>query len=399
MATGNSYNYVSPGLYRSPTGQVVRRSQMNKAIGTTPQTTPQGTSPYATSFRNAGKGFYRGADGNLISGNQMTTSTNAFNNLANRFAGMKQTDAQYNQIGQRLRDLGTRFGLDYNKVLGNNWQPNYANVKPKPAPKLPKQIGAAKIMPTTNTPQAPQAAASTDQGFNYQQSPMTKALVDAMKGGLNTMQAYEPKFYEGSPLYQFQKQQGQKDLEKLMAARGLTGSGAEVQANSDFLSKLGAEESEKARQYAVDAANRQTQSMQFLANFDQEERQAQLDQWNKNADRRINMQEFDATRRDARAASMQNFLTNILGMQAQNPIAGQAQSGLNNMTDLTRAISDMAARSRANDYTRSYGGGGGTPPTPPPSRAGEIANINSNYGDRAGNNDLWNGIFSIFGGM
>jgi hypothetical protein len=399
MATGNSYNYVSPGLYRSPTGQVVRRSQMNKALGTTPQTTPQGNSPYTTSFRNAGKGFYRGADGSLISGNQMTSSTNTFNSLANRFAGLKQTDAQYNQIGQRLRDLGTQFGLDYNKVLGNNWQPYYADVKPKPAPKLPKQIGAAKIMPTTNTPQAPQAAASTGQGFNYEQSPMTKALVDAMKGGLNTMQAYEPKFYEGSPLYQFQKQQGQKDLEKLMAARGLTGSGAEVQANSDFLSKLGAEESEKARQYAVDAANRQTQAMQFLANFDQEERQAQLDQWNKNTDRRINMQEFDANRRDARAASMQNFLTSILGMQAQNPIAGQAQSGLNSMTDLSRMINDMTARFGANNYTRSYGSGGGTPPPPPPSRVGEIANINSNYGDRAGNNDLWNGIFSILGGM
>ena len=401
MATtppANNYNYVSPGLYRSPTGQVVRRSQMNRALGTTPQTTPQGNSPYTTSLRNAGKGFYRGADGSLISGNQMTAQTNTFNRLASQFGGMKQGDAQYNRIGEQLRNIGTKYGLDYNKVLGNNWQPFYADVKPKPAPKLPKQIGAAKIMPTTNTPQAPQAVASTGQGFNYERSPMTEALMKAMGAGLNTMQAYEPQNYQGSPLYQFQKEKGMQDLEKLMAARGLTGSGAEVQANSDFLGKLNAEESEKARQYAEQAANRQQQAMQFIANYDRGERDAQLAQANTNTDRRIDLQKFDAQRGDRRGEVMTNFLTNILGLQANNNVANLASSGLSSSTALSKAMADMLGQYNSNNYARSYSSGGGTPPTPPTSGNADIMRELMNYGNRAGNNDLLDGIFRMFTG-
>jgi hypothetical protein len=237
-----------------------------------------------------------------------------------------------------------------------------------------------------------------EQKFEYQQSPMTAALMEAMKGGLNTMQAYEPKFYEGSPLYQFQKQQGSKDLEKLMASRGLTGSGAEIQANSDFLSKLGADESEKARQYAEQAANRQTQAMQFLANFDKEERAAQLDQWNKNTDRQMNMQEFDAQRGDRRNELATNFLTNILGLQAQNNIPSLGQSGLNDQTALSKALANMLASNTANNYTRSYGGGGGTPPVAPSSGNADIMKLLMGYGNRAGNNDVFDGILRLFTG-
>jgi hypothetical protein len=238
-----------------------------------------------------------------------------------------------------------------------------------------------------------------EQKFEYQQSPMTAALMQAMKGGLNTMQAYEPKFYEGSPLYQFQKEQGTKDLEKLMASRGLTGSGAEIQANSDFLSKLGADESEKARQYAEQAANRQQQAMQFLAGFDKEERQAQLDQWNKNTDRQMNMQEFDAQRGDRRNELAMNFFQNILGLQGQNNIASLGQSGLNDQTALSKALATMLANNTANNYTRSYsGGGGGTAPVVPTSSDNAIMREFMNYGNRAGNNDFMDQILRMFSG-
>jgi hypothetical protein len=147
---------------------------------------------------------------------------------------------------------------------------------------------------------------------------MTGALLKAMGQGMNTMQAYEPKNFEGSPLYQFQKQKGMQDMEKLMASRGLTGSGAEVQANSDFLVNLNAQESEKQRQYADQAAQRQQQAMQFIANFDQGEKNALRDQWNADLDRQTNIGQFEATRGDRRQEIATNFLQNLLNMQSNS---------------------------------------------------------------------------------
>jgi hypothetical protein len=393
MATPTGYNYVSPGLYRSPTGQTVRRSQIPQAKPTpTTTTTAAPAAPtYATTFQRTGNGMYRNSAGKLFSGETIDAYTKRFNSVANRFSGMKQEDADYNTLGTKLQNWGKQFGFDTSKLLGKDWKPYQAPAAPAPTE------------PTAETtPAAPAADAAPatmpEPTFQYQQSPMTAALLEAMKGGLNTMQAYEPKFYEGSPLYQFQKQQGSKDLERLMAARGLTGSGAEVQANSDFLSKLNADESEKARQYAEQAANRQQTAMQFLANFDQEERDKQLEQWNKNTDRQLNMQEFDTNRADRRNELATQFLTNILGMQAQNPIATQAQSGLDSQTALTKALTQMMGSFTANNYPRSYGGGGGTPPVPPTGGNAQIMKTLMDYGNRAGNNDLLDGFLRMFSG-
>lgn len=388
MATPTGYNYVSPGLYRSPTGQTVRRGQLPQPKATTTTTTPAAPT-YSTTFQRTGNGLYRNSAGKLFSGETMDAYTKRFNSVANRFSGMKQEDADYNTLGTKLQNWGKQFGFDTSKLLGKDWKPYQA---PAPAPAAPTETAPATTEPAAAQPTMP------DPTFQYQQSPMTAALLGAMKNGLNTMQAYEPKFYEGSPLYQFQKQQGTKDLEKLMAARGLTGSGAEIQANSDFLSKLGADESEKARQYAEQAANRQQQSMQFLANFDKEERDSQLAQWNKNTDRQLNMQEFDSQRADRRNELATQFLTNILGMQAQNPIATQALSGMNDQTALSKALAQMMGSFTANNYARSYGGGGGTPPVQPTYGNAAIMKTLMDYGDRAGNNDVLDGIFRMFSG-
>jgi hypothetical protein len=138
--------------------------------------------------------------------------------------------------------------------------------------------------------------------------------------------------------------------------------------------------------------------MQFLANFDKEERDSQLAQWNKNTDRQMNMQEFDSNRADRRNELATNFLTSILGMQAQNPISGQAQAGLNDQTALSKALAQMMGSFTANNYARSYGGGGGTPPVAPTYGNAEIMKTMMDYGNRAGNNDLLDGIFRMFSG-
>ncbi|NDC39004.1 MAG: hypothetical protein EBZ48_13295 [Proteobacteria bacterium] len=348
------------------------------------------TNTYTTSFKRNPAGYYQAPTGRRFAGNSIDAYTKRFNDAAQRFQTIKQGDSNYNALGNRIKLLGSRYGFDWQNVLGRDWKPYQAPAASQPA------------APVATPPAQPEAPAAAPQPpaptFEYQQSPMTKALLDAMNNGLSTAQAYEPKFYEGSPLYQFQKQQGQRDLEKLMAARGLTGSGAEVQANSDFLSKLNADESEKARQYAEEAANRQNQAMQFLANFDKEERQSQLEQWNKNTDRQIDMQQFDANRQDRRNEVVSNFLTNILGLQSQNDIARLSQSGLTDQTALSKALSDMISRNIANDYTRAYGGGGGQAPIAPNSGNSDIMSILMRYGDRAGNNDVIDGLLRMFSG-
>lgn len=400
MATQNNFKYVSPGLYRSSTGQLVNRNQLPKPTTTTTTTTGQngsttGTTPttYSTTLKNAGNGYYRGADGKLVAGSAIDAYSKRFNKAASDFRNMKQEDANYNATAEHLKRIGSRYGFDYQNVLGKDWKPYVAPTPAAPDTSTP----AAPAGPTEETPVSAAPATPAPQ-FSYQQSPMTAALMEAMKGGLNTMQAYEPKFFEGSPMYQFQKQKGSQDLEKLMSARGLTGSGAEIQANSDFLANINATESEKQRQYADQAAQRQQQAMQFVANFDKEERDAQLAQWNKNTDRQVNMQEFDAGRQDSRNRAMQDFLTNILNIQSNNNIASLSSSGLNSQTALSEALGKMISQSMANNYQRSYGGGGGTPPIAPTSGNLDLAKIMTGYGNRAGNNDVLDGFLrTIFG--
>ena len=398
MATvPNNYRYVSPGLYRAPTGGIVRRGQIPqpKPTGTTPTTTTQTPTPYSTSLRNAGKGYYRGLDGKLIAGNVMNRISNKFNTLAKEWGTLKQGDARYNEVGNTLKNIGTKYGFGYDKLLGKDWKPYQA---PAPAPAAAPAPAPAAQAPAEQAPATPAAPAIVGSQYANYQSPMTAALMRAMGEGMNTMQAYEPKNFEGSPLYQFQKQKGVQDMEKLMAARGLTGSGAEIQANSDFLVNLNAQESEKQRQYADQTAQRQQQAMQFIANFDQQEKNALRDQWNADLDRQTNIGQFEANRGDRRQELATNFLSNLLGLQSQNDIARISQGGLNSQTGLSQELMKALAGFTANNYARSYGGGGGVAPTPPSGGNMDIMRILMGYGDRAGNNDMTDSILRMFGG-
>jgi hypothetical protein len=390
MATTNTpgLTRLSPGVYRNPQGQTVRQAGgMTQRPVTSAQKPPPVTAGTYTDVNRVGNRIAylqknRPNDAEL--GRLNTWKTNFGNPVT------ADTYKDINRVNNRIAFLQKNRPKDPELVRLNTWKTNFGTPAQTAAP-----TPEADKVEAQATPQAPQPT-MPEQKFEYQQSPMTAALMEAMKGGLNTMQAYEPKFYEGSPLYQFQKEQGTKDLEKLMASRGLTGSGAEIQANSDFLSKLGADESEKARQYAEQAANRQQQSMQFLAGFDREERQAQLDQWNKNTDRQMNMQEFDAQRGDRRNELAMNFFQNILGLQGQNNIASLAAAGQNDQSALSKALYNMLASNTANNYTRSYGGGGGTAPVAPTSSDNAIMRELMGYGNRAGNNDVIDFISRLF---
>ena len=388
MAT-RGYNRVSPGLYRSPSGQLVPQNKIPKptTTGTTPQTQP--TTPYYnTNLKQAGRGYYRMADGRLVAGNAIDDYTKRFNKAATEFGSLKQGDARYNEVGNHLKTIGSRYGFDYEKVLGKNWAPYQAPTQ-TPAPE------AAQPAPTpaVTAPAAPSAPPAIGASIDSYQSPMTQSLLAAMKAGTNTMAAYEPKNFEGSPLYQFQKQKGMHDLEKLMAARGLTNSGAEVQANSDFLANLNAQEADKQRGFAENEAARNQAMMQFVANYDMGERGALRDQLNTDLDRRIGQQQFEANRGDNRNTLMTNFLQNILQMQSDNNIAQISQAGMGQQSQYSQALMNAIAQFTANNYQRySGGGGGGTPPQAPMSPELDIMQILTGYSNQAGNNDVLNGF-------
>lgn len=377
----------------------------------------------------------------------------AVNRLKNK--GFERGSDLWNKNAQRVYDIGNKYGLNYRSVLGNdytpgNTTPNVMNTIQAPAglraenkpyfdllnnderrrfismrqsnprdalnwmikttqgrqaaqPQQPAQGdtqgGTGGETPPADTgsttPPAPESASTFD--FASYQSPMTKALMDAMSQGMSTMQAYEPKFFEGSPLYQFQKQKGMADLEKLMAARGLTGSGAEIQGNSDFLANINATEAEKQRQYAESNRDRQQQMMQFIANFDRDERESLRDQWNKDLDQRTNMSQFESNRQDARQVAATNFLMNLLNMQGQNDIARLSQSGMGSQTDLTKALLNAFTQNTMAQVPRG-GGGGGTPPPPQQSNNSGLYEILTRYGNRAGNNDFLDGMIRLFSG-
>jgi hypothetical protein len=373
--------------------------------------------------------------------------------------GFERGSELWNKNAQRIHDIGNKWGLNWQQHLGKDYTPgqtasntmntisaptgmrpenlplfellnnderrqfiNMRNSDPRAAldwmqkttrgrqpaqtqqpvqaqqPVQPEQPVQAEQAPPAVEPAAPQPAQPSNSSFDFSsyQSPMTKALLDAMSQGFSTMQAYEPKYFEGSPLYQFQKQKGSADLEKLMAARGLTGSGAEIQANSDFLANLNATESEKQRQYAEANRDRQQRAMEFVANFDRQEREALRDQWNADLDRQSNISQFEAGRGDKRQELMVNFLSNVLGLQSQNDIARISNGGLNSQTELSKALMSMIGQNIMSQVPKATGGGGGTPPPPPTTNMSDLYKIMMNYGNNAGNNDFLNTIFRMF---
>lgn len=319
-----------------------------------------------------------------------------------QFLGMRAKDPRgalrwaQQQTADRAKDAGELKTLQ-------DWLTSY-EAKQNQTPPPPPPGDQGQTPPPPPPPPADETAANntadpltTEFDGNYQ-SPMSKALLDAYNNVNNTLSAYEPKFFEGSPMYQFQKQKGMADLEKLMAARGLTGSGAEIQGNSDFLANINATEAEKQRQYAEAERDRRQRGMEFIANYDKSERDALRDQWNRNLDRQQNISEFEAGRGDRRQEAAINFLTNILGLQSQNDIARMSQGGLNSQTDLSKALMQMIGNSIMSQVPRASGGGGGAPPPPPASNNSGLYDILARYGNNAGNNDFWNGLLRMFGG-
>jgi len=385
------------------------------------------TTPYTSNLKRQSPGIYRDNLGGLVTQKTLNNANQQFGNWANQIKNYQYGTKEYHDTATNLSKYGKQYGYNTNGLINSAWKGgNWADpatqnsggiadasglsrvqtrlgylqkYRPKDPEiaQLQKRIGdyntaqankntttTAETAPAVQTPQ-PQETPAQPQGSA--QSPMTQALMNALGKGLNTMQAYEPKNFEGSPMYQFQKQKGMQDLEKLMASRGLTNSGAEVQANSDFLANINATEAEKQRQYADQASQRAQQAMQFIANYDQAERSNLTEQ-----------QQFEAGRDDRRKELAINFLNNILGLQAQNDVARISAGGLDTQTGLSKALLSAITSNIGSNVPR-VSGGAGAPPPPPSSVAGNnaLAQILAQYGNSANNNDVWNTLFKSIG--
>jgi len=371
-ATGQpvGLNRVSPGVYRNPQGGLVNYNPPAPANNTR-RTNTNNNQTQAPTY-------------NIAAPQGLRTENLPTFNLLN--------DIERKEF-LRIRQTDPRAALRWaqNKTQGRQAQTTNTTTETAAAT-------GGETAPAPATAEASTAETTPSHDFSSYQSPMTKALMEAMAKGMSTMQAYEPQSFEGSPLYQFQKQKGLADLEKLMAARGLTGSGAEIQGNSDFLAQLNATEAEKQRQYAEANRDRQQRAMEFVANFDRNERESLRDQWNKDLDQRTNIQQFEANRGDRRQELAVNFLQNILGLQSQNDIARMSQAGMNNQTDLSKALMNAMTQNIMSQVSRPSGGGGGTPPPPQQSNMTDFYKIMMDYGNRGGDNDFLNGILRMIGG-
>lgn len=341
---------------------------------------------YNSSLKADKTGMYKDGTGAMINQGRMDKANKTFNHWAGALGKLQVGTERYDNVAKRLQRVGQQYGYDTSKILPKGWQVGYK----------PEQTNT-----TTNTGTTT-ANTGTPGGMQVQsqsyQSPMTGALMKALQGNVNTLDAYEPKTFEGSPMYQFQKQKGLKDMERLMAARGLTNSGAEIEANQNFLTELNATEAEKQRGYAENRMNRQSDMMRFIAGFDQSERRNYQDQLNANLDRGINMSQFEATRMDAATRAKQNMLMQLLGIQAQNPIPGIATQGDQKLTDYSAQLRESIARALAQGIPRAVGGSG-TPPPATPYNLGQL-DINAILaGNAAGNdrNDLGSFLGNLFG--
>lgn len=357
-------------------------------------TTPQATTPYAPpDTLNRPQAVIR------------------YQEAANRLKGLQKGTPEYERNAQILQGIGNKFGFRWQDQLGADWKPTVA--QPTPPPGDSTQPPADTTQPPTDGTATPETPAAEAPGFDWQnyQSPMTKALMEAYGQQMQGL-ATQNNFFGNSPAFTQSRDEGMKALERKLAAQGLTGSGAAIEGQNDFMSKLVALESDKQRQWATDLADRAQRGMEFISKYDQSERESLRDQMNTDKGREIDLAQFDATRNDAWRNTQLGTLMQILGLQAQSSPMNDIYKAIGDQGGIYRDIANKIANVQANDYVRvsAPGGGGGGTGTPPPIAPADytmpsILALLASRNNSGGNTSLVNtgigalqGILGMFGG-
>lgn len=256
---------------------------------------------------------------------------------------------------------------------------------PKPNPMTPGATpggGGTLTMPGAPMPPAmspPVAVAPAPM------APVDPGITDAL---FPTTRMFEPKNYQGSPLYQFQVKQGQDQLAKSLAAKGLTNSGKAIRDELDIPMQAAAQDTDRMTRVASE-----------------------------NADRLKSFQDNEALRREREGNNQWDRLMGLTSLMAQQSPWTGALGGLNNTVDLTTAAGQAQANFLKDAYKRIIaaggggrggggGGGGGAGVTPIPLPTGpdftglvpgQIAgNFNSNNG---WTNLFQGGLTSLLGNL
>lgn len=179
-------------------------------------------------------------------------------------------------------------------------------------------------------PKAPAPAQNTQpvvssQGIANAQPPApTSPTQDTTNTVFPNSQMFEPKNYQGSPLYQFQVKTGEDQLAKSLAAKGLTNSGAAIQQELNIPMMAAAQDTDRMQQNANNNANR-LQSYQ-MAEADRLER-AGNNQW----DRGLSLAQLMAQQSPWQAAlgglDQTGSLTKEQGKSLANYLASQYSRG------------------------------------------------------------------------
>ena len=269
--------------------------------------------------------------------------------------------------GMERRKLNTSLkagGLDPNKQARQ--ERRLAFVNRKMGKKAPR---ANAPVPSSNQPQAPESPAMP------MQDPQKQALAPNDNSALFPNQrAFEYQNWQGSPLYQFQQTEGLKAIDRKLAAEGKLGSGFQFDQYRNFLTNLGAQESERASGVAQQEANRLQQ-----------------------------MQENESQRRERASNSAWDRQFSVMQLMSQQNPMGYAVNGTNNLGDAYGQMANKRYDYLSSQYPRASGGGGYVaPPYLPPVPSGPDYsgfNAQQSQNDAVQNNNYYNAFTSFLSGL
>ena len=240
-------------------------------------------------------------------------------------------------------------------------------------PRLQNRLQMANKAQAPGVAPAEPSAPAAPTPAPAQPAPSAPPPVDTM---FPNERMFEPKNYEGSPLYQFQVGEGQKQLSRSLAARGLTNSGHGIEQELNIPLRAAAQDTDRMTRVAESNADR-------LANYQQNEalrlERAGNNQWD-------------------RSYSLAQLLAEQSPWQA-------ALSGLNNTADITKMSGDARARYLQDAYKRVMasrgGGGGGFVPMPLPTGGPDYSGIMPTQisGNQSSNNGWLNVVSNLLGGL
>ncbi len=242
-------------------------------------------------------------------------------------------EQQIRQKNARLRQKLTGFTAgtpEYNRVTTRiNFNRNKLGLDPR------KFGQPAPATPQATTP-APEAAPQVQPQL-IPVTPNPAQNADYMRIMFPDTNPYEVGDWQKSPVYNMRVQEGQNAMNKLMASRGLVGSGAELKSNADLINKITAEEGDRAYGLRGQEVANNLQRGGSFQNF----LTGEADRANLQAQNQFNnmMQIYDAQTKNA-------LINSIPEMTQYGINTAYSQAGKN-------------AQNIAGNYKKYYGSGGG----------------------------------------